>query len=159
MVPGEETLTTDASYRLLGLRQEVLDRIPADTKAELRLYGQDMVLSFLGKRALRPVTAWDKALERAAIVLALEAAMVSRGFRPNGEDAAIIAKMIADVYAWLALVATGEREPYFVDSSARLHEMGPLSGSVRLSDDMMRGGYGGGCCPRDEIRPRRFGCR
>lgn len=140
MLPGEESLTTDASYRLLGVRQETIARIDLDVRNELRAYGQDMVLSFVGKRARRPVVAWDKVLERAAIVLAIEAAMFNRGFRPDGEDARIIAKAIADVYEWLALVAKGEREPNFTDSSTNVDEMGPLAGSVRLSDEEMRGG-------------------
>lgn len=140
MLPGEENLTTDASYHLLGLREEMLARIPQETRDAMRAYGQDRVLGFLGKRALRPVTAWDAAFERAAIVLAAHAALIGRGIRPGGEDERTLLAAVADVKEWLGLVALGKVEAWFQDSSSNVDEMGPLAGSVRLSDDEMRGG-------------------
>lgn len=150
-LPGEETLTTAASYGLLGLRPESIESVPTATRDEMRGYGQDVVLSCLGKRAKRPVVSWDKALERAAIVKAFEGAILYRGARPTGQDATIIQTAIKVTDDWLALVAAGDREPYFVDSSPALDEMGPIAGSTRLSDAKMRRG----CCA-----PRRVcGCR
>jgi hypothetical protein len=149
-LPGEETLTTAASYGLLGLRPESIESVPLATRDEMRGYGQDIVLSFLGKRAKRPVLSWDKALERAAVVKAFEAAILYRGARPNGQDATIIQSAVKDVDAWLLLVAKGDREPYFTDSSPARDEMGPLAGSTRLSDAKMRHG----CC-----RPTRRMCK
>lgn len=153
MLPGEETLTSDASYHLLGVREETIARIPQETRDAMRRYGQDRVLGFLGKRALRPVVAWDASFERAAIVFALHAAIIGRGVRPGGEDERILATALADVKEWLGMVATGKTEAWFQDSSPVLHEMGPLSGSVRLSDDEMRSGVCGGY-PQVYISPR-----
>lgn len=143
MLPGEETLTTEASYGLLGLRPETIASVPQATRDEMRAYGQDVVLSFLGKRAKRPVTTWDKALERAAIVKAMEGAILHRGARPSGQDAQIIQTAIKAIDEWLALVAMGEREPYYEDSTPSFDEMGPIAGSTRLSDARLRGG----CAP------------
>lgn len=145
MLAGEETLTTEASYGLLGLRPETIASVPQATRDEMRAYGQDVVLSYLGKRAKRPVTSWDKALERAAIVKAMEGAILHRGANPKGTDAQIIQSAVKDVDDWLKLVAAGEREPYFVDSTPPFDEMGPIAGSTRLSDARMRGGCGP-CC-------------
>lgn len=148
MLPGEETLTTEASYGLLGLRPETIASVPPATRDEMREYGQDMVLSFLGKRAKRPVTSWDKALERAAIVKAIEGAILFRGARPSGLDAQIIQQAIKTVDDWLALVAQGEREPHFVDATPAFEEMGPIAGSTRLSDAKLRAGCRPACCRR-----------
>lgn len=146
-LPGEETLTTAASYGLLGLRPETIESVPLATRDEMRGYGQDVVLSFVGKRAKRPVTSWDKALERAAIVKAMEACILHRGARANGQDAIIIQAAVQDVDKWLALVANGDREPHFVDSSPSYDEMSTLAGSTRLSDAKLRRGCGS-CCGR-----------
>lgn len=148
MLAGEETLTSEASYGLLGLRPESIASVPPATRDEMRAYGQDVVLSFLGKRAKRPVTSWDKALERAAVVKAVEGAILHRGARPSGQDALIIQAAAKDVDEWLKLVAAGEREPHFVDSSPSFNEMGPLAGSTRLSDAKMRSGCRTSCCRR-----------
>ena len=99
MLAGEETLTTEASYGLLGIRPETIDSVPPATRDEMRAYGQDVVLSALGKRARRPVTSWDSSLERAAIVKAIEGAIIYRGFRPNGLDAQIIQAAIKAITA------------------------------------------------------------
>ena len=153
MLPGEENLTSDASYHLLGLREETMARIPQDTRDAMRRYGQDLVLGFLGKRAKRPVVAWDSSFERAAIVLAAHAALIGRGIRPGGEDERIILAAVAAVNEWLGLVAVGKVEPWFQDSSPNVEEMGPLAGSVALSDDEMRGGSCGDL--QGYLRPRR----
>lgn len=144
MLAGEETLTTEASYGLLGIRPESIASVPRPTRDEMRAYGQDVVLSFLGKRAKRPVTSWDKSLERAAVVKAVEGAMLYRGYRPSGQDAQIIQTAIKSIDDWLTLVARGEREPYFEDSTPTFDEMGPIAGSTRLSDARLRAG----CAPR-----------
>lgn len=153
MLPGEELLTEDADYHLLGLREETIARIPQATRDAMRQYGQDRVLGFLGKRALRPVVAWDSSFKRAAIVFALHAALIGRGVRPGGEDERILAAALADVKEWLGQVSTGKSEAWFQDSSPTVHEMGPLAGSVRLSDDEMRAGTCGGS-PQEYISPR-----
>jgi hypothetical protein len=147
MLAGEETLTSEASYGLLGLRPETIAIVPQATRDAMRVYGQDVVLSFLGKRAKRPVTSWDTSLERAAVVKAMEGAILYRGARPTGQDATIIQDAIKDVGAWLKMVAAGEVEPHFVDSTPPFDEMGPIAGSTRLSDARMRGRCGP-CCGR-----------
>lgn len=152
-VPGEENLTSDASYGLLGWRPEAIESVPEATRDEMRLFGQDYVLSFLGKKAKRPVTAWDKALERAAIVMGLHAAIMHRGIKPNGYDKQAFDGDVKLTQDWLRQIVdpNSSVEPYFVDSTPSLHEMGPLAGSTRLSDEKMRTGCG---YPR-----RACGCR
>ncbi len=153
-VPGEESLTSDASYGLLGWRPEAIASVPIETRDEMRLFGQDYVLSFLGKKAKRPVTAWDSALERAAIVMAMHGVIMHRGVKPNGYDKGAFDGDVKLTQEWLRQIVDPNNsvEPYFVDSSPALHEMGPLAGSTRLSDERFRAGCGG--------RVRRVcGCR
>lgn len=154
-VPGEETLTSDASYGLLGWRPEAIASVPIETRDAMRAFGQDFVLSFLGKKAKRPVTAWDSALERAAVVMGLHGSIMNRGVKPNGYDKSAFDADVKMTLDWLRQVVDPNNsvEPYFVDSSPTLHEMGPLAGSTRLSDAKMRSGCCGGY-PR-----RACGCR
>ncbi len=153
-VPGEENLTSDASYGLLGWRPEAIASVPVETRDAMRAFGQDFVLSFLGKKAKRPVILWDTALERAAIVMGLHGAIIHRGVKPNGYDKAAFDGDVKLTQDWLRQIVdpNSSVEPYFVDSSPKLHEMGPLAGSTRLSDERLRAGCG--------VRVRRgCGCR
>lgn len=153
-LPEELTLTSDADYGLLGLRPEAVASVPIATRDALRLAAQDRVLSALGKRAKRPVTYIDGELRRAVMVFASLNAIRVRGARPNGEDERILASAVTEVETWLARVRLGEEEPYYVDASPALREMGPIAGSTRLSDEKMRMGYTG-----DPLKRGRCGCR
>lgn len=148
-LPDETNLTSDASYGLLGLKPETIAAVPLATRDDMRGFGQDYVLGFVGKRAIRPVTGWDKALERAAVVHAMRGAIEHRGYRPQGTDATAIANLIKETNEWLLLVSKGEVEPYFTDSTPALDEMGTLAGSSATSDAWARTGS---CF-------RRCGCR
>lgn len=137
-VPGEETLTSDDDYGLLGIRPEALSSVPVETRDALRLAAQDEVLSFLGKRAKRPVTAIDYGLRHATMVRACDKVLLHRGARPNGQDKQIVTDALKATHEWLDKVRLGLVEPYFTDSSPAVDEMGPLAGSTRLSDERMR---------------------
>lgn len=150
-VPGEETLTADADYGLLGIRPEAIESVPLVTRDALRCAAQDEVLSFLGKRAIRPVTAIDYGLKRAIIFRACDKAMLHRGSRPSNQDKLLLEGEAKIIEAWLDKVRLGLVEPYFTDSTPAVDEMGPLAGSTRLSDERLRS------CRR---YPRRAcGCR
>ncbi len=153
-LPEEMALTADADYGLLGLRPEAVANVPLATRDALRLAAQDRVLSALGKRAKRPVTYIDAELRRAVMVFASLNAIRVRGARPNGEDERILASAVAEAETWLARVRLGEEEPYYVDASPSLREMGSIAGSTRLSDERMRTGYTG-----DPLKRGRCGCR
>jgi hypothetical protein len=152
-VPGEENLTSDASYGLLGWRPESIESVLLATRDAMRAFGQDHVLSFIGKKAVRPVTAWDSACERAAIVMAMYGGIMYRGVKPSGYDKQAFDGDVDRTEKWLRRIAdpNDSVEPYFVDSTPTLDEMGSLSGSTRLSDARMRG--------RSAYPRRACGCR
>lgn len=134
-VAGEENLTSDADYGLLGMRPEAIAGVPVATRDALRLAGQDRVLAYLGKRAKRPVTEIDYELKRAVIAFAMVNCIRHRGAKPNSEDMRLLSDALEEVKTWLDLVRVGEVEPYFVDSTAAAAEFGPLGGSSPKADD------------------------
>lgn len=149
---GEENLITDADLPLLGVVAETLSDVDADAITAERGAAIDEVLSALGKRAKRPVTWVDSALQRAMVWKAVHFCLINRGLSSVDED--IVTAHIKTIDEWLDLVANGRREPQFTDSSPAVHEMGPLAGSTRLSDAKLRAGcygsryrrIGSGCC-------------
>lgn len=133
--PEEDALTTDEDYGLLGLRPEAISNVPVATRDAKRHAATGRVLSYLGKRAKRPVTAIGDELKESIMVLAMQACIGHRGARPSGQDADMIAGLIKFQTEWLDKVRLGLVEPYFVDSTTAVHEFGPLGGSSPKADD------------------------
>lgn len=146
--PQESALITDADFALLGVGAEVIADVALATRDAERGAAIDEVLSALGKRAKRPVTAVDSKLKEAMVWIAVGMTYRTRGLEQI--DREILESNLKRIDDWLELVATGRREPQFTDSSPTLHEMGTLAGSSRLSDERLRAGCG---------RRIRCGCR
>lgn len=146
-VPGEESLTADADYGTLGIKPETFDSVPLITRDAMRGWGQDLVITYLGSQVKRPITAWDSALKRAAIVMAAKACMDYRGWRPSSADLPILTAIIDKTEKWLEGLSDPkiDRKPYYVDSTPALDERGPLSSSSATSDAWAKSG---GCFRR-----------
>lgn len=138
-LPGEENLITDADLPLLGVVAEALSDVDGATIIAERGAAIDVVLSALGKRAKRPVTWVDESLRRAMVWKATQYSLINRGFA-GIDEATVLAHMEKEIDPWIDLVARGEREPQFIDSTPSTHEMGVLGGSSRLSDERLRAG-------------------
>lgn len=130
--PEESNLITDADFALLGVAAEVISDVASATRDAERGAAIDEVLSALGKRAKRPVTAVDSKLKEAMVWIAVGMAYRTRGLEQIDRD--ILNENLTRIDAWLELVATGKREPQFTDSTPSIHEMGTLAGSSRRSD-------------------------
>lgn len=154
-VPGEENLTSDADYALLGLRPETLRQIPIATRDAMRGMGQDVVFSYLGSQVKRPLTTIDASLKRAAIVMALVAAIEWKHWAPQGPDAETFNRIHERTLKWLESLSDPNKDvkPYYVDSTPADDERGPLASSSATSDSWARAN-GCGCA-----RQRIPGCR
>lgn len=129
----EANLIVAADLDTLGLLPEYLAQVPADVRAAKCAAAIDYVLSFLGRRAKRPVTFVDQALREAMIVRAYGQCLRFIGYPAGGSDEQF--KIAEDKNeAWLKLVREGNVEPYFEDSTPDVAEFGPMGGTSATSD-------------------------
>lgn len=133
---GEENLITNADISLLGVVAETLNDVAMATITASRGAGIDAVLSFLGKRAKRPVTWVDSVLARAMVWKTVQYCLLNRGL--SDVDEQVLIDHMKEIDPWLLLVSKGEVEPAFIDSTSAIDEMGSLSGSSATSDAWAR---------------------
>ncbi len=130
----EAQLATAAEVDALGLLPEYFAKVPADVREAKRLAAIGYVLSFLGRRAKRPVLEVGPELKEAMAIRAYCTSVRYIGYPPaEGADEQFEkAEKANDAY--LDLVRKGDVEPYFVDSSPTVAEFGPLGGTSKTSD-------------------------
>lgn len=148
--PEESSLISDADFALLGVAAEVIADVTLATRDAERGAAIDEVLSALGKRAKRPVLSVDSKLKEAMVWIAVGMAYRTRGVEQIDRDT--LNENLKRIDDWLELVATGRREPQFVDSSTSVDEMGSLAGTSSTSTAWAAGPFG--LCA-----PRRCGCK
>jgi hypothetical protein len=130
----EDELITSADLATLGMTPEYLEHAPAETIAAKCRAAIGYVLSFLGKRAKRPVLAIGDELKEAMVTRAYCQIVRFIGYPPgNGADDQFQKAEIANE-AWLKMVRLGDVEPEFTDSTPAVAEFGPLGGTSLTSD-------------------------
>jgi hypothetical protein len=132
--PVEAELVTDAEVDALGLMPEYFAKVPADVRAAKRIAAIGYVLSFLGKRARRPVAEIGPELKEAIAIRAYCTSVRYIGYPPGDGADEQFEKAEKANEAYLDLVRKGDVEPYFVDSSPTVAEFGPLGGTSKTSD-------------------------
>lgn len=130
----EDALITSADLATLGMTPEYLATAPdgaVDAKCRAAV---DYVLSFLGKRAKRPVVAVGDALKEAMVTRAYCQIARFIGYPPGVGSDVQFAEAEKKNEEWLKSVRLGEVEPEFTDSTPALAEFGPLGGTSLTSD-------------------------
>lgn len=142
----EDALITSADLATLGMTPEYLATAPdgaVDAKCRAAV---DYVLSFLGKRAKRPVIAVGSALKEAMVTRAYCQIARFIGYPPGVGSDEQFQKAEEANEKWLELVRLGHVEPEFTDSSPAVAEFGPLGGTSQTADAWAyRGGTGAFC--------------
>lgn len=129
----EANLIAVSDLDTLGLVPEYMAQVPNGVRAAKCLAAIDYVLSFLGRRAKRPVTFVDEALREAMIIRAYGGCLRHIGYPAGAADDQF--KIAEDKNEdWLKLVREGNVEPYFVDSTPETAEFGPMGGTSTTSD-------------------------
>lgn len=132
--PEEAELIVPADLETLGILPEYLENAPADVIAAKCSAAIGYVLSFLGKRANRPVIAIGDELKEAMVIRAYCQIVRFIGYPPgNGSDDQF-QKVEAANEAWLDKVRLGTVEPDFTDSTPTVAEFGPLGGTSLTAD-------------------------
>lgn len=131
--PEEESLIVVSDLDTLGLLPEYLEQVPEGVRAAKCSAAIDYVLSFLGRRAKRPVTHVDEALREAMIVRAYGQCLRFIGYPAGGPDDQF-SKAEEKNEDWLKLVREGNVEPYFEDSTSDVAEFGPQGGTSETAD-------------------------
>jgi hypothetical protein len=131
--PEEESLIVVSDLDTLGLLPEYLEQVPEGVRSAKCAAAIDYVLSFLGRRAKRPVTFVDEALREAMIVRAYGQCLRFIGYPAGGSDGQF-AEAEKKNEEWLKLVREGNVEPYFEDSTPDVAEFGPMGGTSETAD-------------------------
>lgn len=129
----EANLIVAADLDTLGLLPEYMAQVPAEVRTAKCAAAIDYVLSFLGRRAKRPVTFVDEALREAMIIRAYGQCLRFIGYPAGGSDEQFKVTELNNE-AWLKLVREGNVEPYFEDSTPEVAEFGPMGGTSATSD-------------------------
>lgn len=133
-LPEEEELVTSDDLDALGIVPEYVANAPDNVREINRLAAIDYVLSFLGRRAKRPVTDIDHALKKAMAIRWYEQIARFIGYPPSeGADEQFKAAVDANE-SWLKLVREGNVEPWFEDSTPDVAEFGPRGGTSETAD-------------------------
>lgn len=132
--PEEASLIVVGDLDTLGLLPEYLVQVPLAVRTAKCAAAIDYVLSFLGRRAKRPVTAVDEALREAMIIRAYEQCLRFIGYTPGEGADQQFQKAVDANDAWLKLVREGNVEPWFEDSTPETAEFGPMGGTSETAD-------------------------
>ncbi len=132
-LPEEESLIVVSDLDTLGLLPEYLAQVPEGVRAAKCAAAIDYVLSFLGRRAKRPVTFVDESLREAMIVRAYGQCLRFIGYPAGGSDDQF-SEAEKKNEEWLKLVREGNVEPYFEDSTPNVAEFGPMGGTSQTAD-------------------------
>jgi hypothetical protein len=143
----EAELVTAAEVDALGLLPEYFADVPEDVREAKRIAAIGYVLSFLGKRAKRPVLSVGPELKEAMAVRAYCTSIRFIGVPAGGADDQF-KKAEDDNKAYLDMVGKGEVEPEFTDSSPTVAEFGPLGGTSQTADAWAYRNSGGAFCRR-----------
>lgn len=130
----EANLITVSDLDTLGLLPEYMAQVPDGVRVVKCLAAIDYVLSFLGRRAKRPVTLVDEALREAMVIRAYGQCLRHIGYPPGEGADAQFAEAEKKNEDWLKLVREGNVEPYFEDSTPDTAEFGPLGGTSARAD-------------------------
>lgn len=130
----EDELITSADLATLGMTPEYLATAPAETVAAKCRAAIGYVLSFLGKRAKRPVLTIGDELKEAMVTRAYCQIVRFIGYPPGGSADDQFQKAEIANEAWLKMVRLGDVEPEFTDSTPAVAEFGPLGGTSLTSD-------------------------
>lgn len=144
----EDELITSADLATLGMTPEYLATAPAETIAAKCRAAIGYVLSFLGKRAKRPVLTIGDELKEAMVTRAYCQIVRFIGYPPGEGADAQFAEAEKKLEEWLRLVRLGEVEPEFTDSTPAVAEFGPLGGTSQTADAWAYRGSTGGFCRR-----------
>lgn len=132
--PEEAELIVPADLATLGMTPEYLATAPADTIAAKCSAAIGYVLSFLGKRAERPVLSVGPELKEAMVTRAYCQIARFIGYPPGGGGDEQFQKAEEANEAWLEKVRLGTVEPEFADSTSTVAEFGPLGGTSATAD-------------------------
>lgn len=146
--PEEAELITADDLGTLGMTPEYLQHASAEAVAAKITAAIGYVLSFLGKRAKRPVSAVGAELKEAMVIRAYCQIVRLIGYPPGGDADKQFAEAEKKNDEWLALVRQGLVEPDFTDATPRVAEFGPLGGTSQTADAWAYRQYAGGCRPR-----------
>jgi hypothetical protein len=146
--PEEAELIVPADLGTLGMLSEYISQVPEDVRAEKCVAAIGYVLSFLGKRAKRPVLSVGPELKEAMVVRAYCQCLRYIGYPAGGAGDDQFQKAEDENKAWLDLVRKGEVEPEFTDSSPNVAEFGPLGGTSQTADAWAYRDSGGAFCRR-----------
>lgn len=104
-------------FRAKAVKPASFESIPDDDLADMLVNATDHVASALAKHSSGIITEWDGSLVRSVLIVAAYDAMSHRGFKKDAGADAVIVTRASENEAWLSLVASGEREPWFVDGT------------------------------------------
>lgn len=132
--PEEAELITPADLGTLGMTPEYLQHASAEAISAKVTAAIGYVLSFLGKRAKRPVTAIGAELKEAMAIRAYCQIVRLIGYPPGDNADNQFAEAEKRNDEWLSLVRHGLVEPEFTDSTPQVAEFGPLGGTSQTAD-------------------------
>lgn len=132
--PGEDELLTMAEVESLGLSPEYFATVPEDVRDAKRRAAIGYVLSFLGRRAKRPVLSVGPELKEAMAVRAYCQSLRHIGYPPGEGADSQFRDAEKDNKEYLDLVRKGDVEPEFVDSTPDVAEFGPMGGTSETAD-------------------------
>lgn len=132
--PEEAELIVTADLGTLGILPEYLQNAPDEVIEAKRSAAIGYVLSFLGKRAKRPVIEVGPELKEAMVTRWYCQIVRYIGFPPgNGSDEQF-QKVEEANESWLEKVRLGTVEPDYTDSTPAVAEFGPLGGTSQTAD-------------------------
>lgn len=126
-----------------GLRKEALRPLDSTEKGAALSAAFDEMAAAFGKRLARPLLMIDDWLK--ALVCRIASAMLlgwRRGFKPSAGQDEWILKQLEQIEKDLENIATGKREPYYVDSTPAVAEQGPRGGGDVTADAWVKGDCG-----------------
>lgn len=130
----EAELIVPADLGTLGMLAEYISSAPAEVLQEKCTAAIGYVLSFLGKRAKRPVLSVGPELKEAMVIRAYCQVLRYIGYPPGEGADTQFAEIEKKNEEWLALVRQGLVEPEFTDSTSDVAEFGPLGGTSLTPD-------------------------
>lgn len=132
--PEEAELIVPADLGTLGMTPEYLATAPDGAVAAKVSAAIGYVLSFLGRRAKRPVLAIGDELKEAMVTRAYCQIARFIGYPPGVGSDEQFQKAEEANEAWLKLVREGNAEPWFEDSTPDVAEFGPMGGTSETAD-------------------------
>ncbi len=121
-------------FRRIAFKSDAFKDIPDDVVLDTLSDATDHVASAIAKHAKGVISEWDRSFTRAILAIASLDLMTHRGFSKHAGVDEEIVKRAERAEAWLDKIASGEREPFFVDDSPSDADDGPDGGGSERSD-------------------------